>query len=156
MMDRTRWLIGDATDELALPILAPHELKRVRRQLGLSANQAARLLHVADGRVVRRWEAGPARVPGPAAVAVSYLAQGVGGVDETPPLPEHIAGRVGDAVWVVRLRVPRFVGRLGADGRIEPVQWIDDPMAWPIEAEEIKAILERARRAAEAFTSPGR
>jgi len=45
--------------------LTPHELKTARNALGLSADRFAATVGVADGRTVRRYEAGERAVPGP-------------------------------------------------------------------------------------------
>jgi DNA-binding transcriptional regulator YiaG len=48
--------------------MSPDEFKEARRKLGLSAQELATALGVADGRTVRRWEAGDRDIPGPAIV----------------------------------------------------------------------------------------
>jgi len=50
--------------------MTPDEFREIRHALRLSTNHLARLLGVADGRTVRRWEADPSRpgareIPGP-------------------------------------------------------------------------------------------
>ena len=49
------------------------ELKSARQSLGLSAEAFARLVRVADGRPVRRWEAGDRDIPGPVIVILGLL-----------------------------------------------------------------------------------
>lgn len=44
--------------------VTPAELKAARRALGLSTEGFARLVRVASGRTVRRWEKGDAPIPG--------------------------------------------------------------------------------------------
>lgn len=53
--------------------MTPAAFKAARKALGLSQNALARALRVADGRTVRRWEAGERDIPGPAQVAVLYM-----------------------------------------------------------------------------------
>jgi DNA-binding transcriptional regulator YiaG len=53
--------------------MTPSELKSIRRSLGLSAEAFARLVRVASGRAVRRWEAGDRDIPGP----VEVIAEGL-------------------------------------------------------------------------------
>jgi DNA-binding transcriptional regulator YiaG len=50
--------------------MTPDELKSARHALGLSAEGFARWVKVADGRTVRRWEAGERDIPGPVEVLV--------------------------------------------------------------------------------------
>lgn len=52
-----------------LPVL----FRRCRHALGLSAAGMAKALRVADGRTVRRWEAGDRDVPGPAWVSLQFM-----------------------------------------------------------------------------------
>jgi len=47
------------------PSLTPRELKDARHGLGLSADRFAATVGVADGRTVRRYEAGDRAIPGP-------------------------------------------------------------------------------------------
>jgi DNA-binding transcriptional regulator YiaG len=53
--------------------MTPAELKSIRRSLGLSAEAFARLVRIASGRAVRRWEAGDRDIPGP----VTVIAEGL-------------------------------------------------------------------------------
>jgi DNA-binding transcriptional regulator YiaG len=53
--------------------MTPAELKSIRHSLGLSAEAFARLVRVASGRAVRRWEAGDRDIPGP----VTVIAEGL-------------------------------------------------------------------------------
>jgi len=53
--------------------LTPTELRSIRAALGLSAQGLARILGVAEGRTVRRWEAGDNDIPGPVAVLLDLL-----------------------------------------------------------------------------------
>lgn len=52
--------------------------RRCRHALGLSAAGMAQTLHIADGRTIRRWEAGERDVPGPAWVALAFLLRHAG------------------------------------------------------------------------------
>ena len=49
------------------------ELHAAHRRLGLSANGAARLFMVSDGRTVRRWWSGQRDIPGPVLVLTKAL-----------------------------------------------------------------------------------
>lgn len=49
------------------------ELHEAHRKLGLSANGAARLFMVSDGRTVRRWWSGERDIPGPVVVLTRAL-----------------------------------------------------------------------------------
>jgi len=53
--------------------MTPDELKSIRRSLGLTADAFAALVRVANGRTVRKWEAGDRDIPGP----VTVLAEGI-------------------------------------------------------------------------------
>lgn len=53
------------------------QFKEARRKLGLSAQKLADLIGVADGRTIRRWEAGEAVIFGPVAKLMNWLAYGV-------------------------------------------------------------------------------
>lgn len=60
------------------PMIEPHrmtpaDLKAIRRDLGLTAEGFARLVRVSSGRVVRRWEAGDAPIPGPVVVILELI-----------------------------------------------------------------------------------
>lgn len=55
------------------PQLTPQELKQARKSLGLSAEGLARLVGVASGRTVRRWEAGGQDIPGPVVVLFTAI-----------------------------------------------------------------------------------
>lgn len=48
--------------------MTPEHLRSFRHSLGLSQAEFARMLGVANGRTVRRWEAGEISIPGPVAV----------------------------------------------------------------------------------------
>lgn len=66
--------------------MTPADFKAARQRLGLSQNALARALRVADGRTVRRWEAGQRDIPGPAMVAVAYMLRfGVLETQKKPP-----------------------------------------------------------------------
>ena len=54
--------------------MTPAELKTARHSLGLSAEGFARLVRVASGRTVRRWEAGDAPIPGAVKVILDLIA----------------------------------------------------------------------------------
>ncbi|HRJ61568.1 MAG TPA: hypothetical protein PKZ99_10370 [Azospirillaceae bacterium] len=45
--------------------MIPQDFKTARRKLGLTLNRMAEAVGVADGRTVRRWEAGDRDIPGP-------------------------------------------------------------------------------------------
>lgn len=45
--------------------MTPAEFKEARRKPGLSAQETAAVVRVADGRTVRRWESGDRDIPGP-------------------------------------------------------------------------------------------
>jgi len=55
--------------------MAPEEMKRIRRHLGLTQRQLAEALKLgADGgRRIRRWEDGEIEISGPAAVAMKLM-----------------------------------------------------------------------------------
>lgn len=53
--------------------MTPAELKAARHALGLSAEGFARLVGVASGRTVRRWEAGGQDIPGPVVVLLTAI-----------------------------------------------------------------------------------
>lgn len=50
--------------------MTPAELKQARHALGLSAEGMARMVRVASGRTVRRWEDGSQDIPGPVQVLI--------------------------------------------------------------------------------------
>lgn len=49
------------------------EFRRARATLGLSAERLAKLLGIASGRTVRRWESGDSAIPGPVAKLVEIM-----------------------------------------------------------------------------------
>ena len=53
--------------------MTPDELKSIRHDLGLSAEEFAKLVRVSSGRIVRRWEAGDNEIPGPVAVLLELI-----------------------------------------------------------------------------------
>lgn len=53
--------------------MTPSELKSARHALGLSAEGFAKLMHVASGRTVRRWESGDQDIPGLVAAVTTGL-----------------------------------------------------------------------------------
>lgn len=53
--------------------MTPAELREARQTLGLSAARFAAAVGVADGRTVRRWEAGDREIPGSVAILVRLL-----------------------------------------------------------------------------------
>jgi transcriptional regulator with XRE-family HTH domain len=60
--------------------MKPDELKQARRELGLSANEFARVFGAHDGRTVRAWEHGernglPARIPRSIEILVALALQ---------------------------------------------------------------------------------
>ena len=63
-------LIDVILRDMATPrAISPKQLRAIIKKLGLSQMELARRLGV-DGRSVRRWLAGEAKVPGPARVAI--------------------------------------------------------------------------------------
>ena len=56
--------------------MTPAEFKEARHKLGLSAEKCAVLFRIASGRTIRRWEAGPQDIPGPAQVLMEALRDG--------------------------------------------------------------------------------
>lgn len=60
--------------------MTPAEFKDARTKLGLSAEKMARVLGLAEGRVIRRHEAGDRGISGPLARLVQILAD-----DRCPP-----------------------------------------------------------------------
>ena len=53
--------------------MSPDELREAHRRMGLSANTAALLYGVSDGRTVRRWWSGDRDIPGPVIVLTQAL-----------------------------------------------------------------------------------
>lgn len=53
--------------------MTPHELRHARHRLGLSVDQFARVVGVAAGRSVRRWEDGTRDIPGPVIILTWLL-----------------------------------------------------------------------------------
>jgi DNA-binding transcriptional regulator YiaG len=53
--------------------MTPAELKTARKTLGISAEGFARLVGVASGRTVRRWEDGTQDIPGPVVVLTGLM-----------------------------------------------------------------------------------
>jgi len=69
--------------------MTPAEFKAVGRRLGYSAAQTAVAVGV-NSRTVRRWEAGPDDVPGPAAFALSRHERLVEvGLEDRVPAPRR-------------------------------------------------------------------
>lgn len=58
----------------------PDEIRAFRHRLGLTAEEMARAVGVADGRLIRRWEAGD-REPHGSFFVLFHLATEVAGVD---------------------------------------------------------------------------
>lgn len=58
--------------------MSPSQIRAARAALGLSTAALARALGLADGRVVRRWEAGDRSPDGPSALALAYLLDDAG------------------------------------------------------------------------------
>ena len=53
--------------------MTPEALKAARHALGLSAEGFARIVRVASGRTVRRWEDGSQDIPGPVQVLTRLM-----------------------------------------------------------------------------------
>ena len=53
--------------------MTPEQIKSARQQLGLSQAALARILGLADDRIIRRWEAGTVAITGPARLCLRYL-----------------------------------------------------------------------------------
>lgn len=53
--------------------MTPTEITDARKQLGLTQAELARVLGLADDRIVRRWEAGDVAITGPAQLAIRYM-----------------------------------------------------------------------------------
>ncbi len=53
--------------------MTPAEIRSARVQLGLTQAGLARVLGLADDRIVRRWEAGDVAITGPANLAIRYM-----------------------------------------------------------------------------------
>ena len=58
---------------MAVPPMTADELRDAHHRLGLSANSAANLFMVSDGRTVRRWWSGERDIPGPVMVLTRAL-----------------------------------------------------------------------------------
>lgn len=58
--------------------MTPETFRSIRKAAGLSANELAKKLRVADGRTVRHWEAGDRPVTGPVSLAMLAIARDVG------------------------------------------------------------------------------
>lgn len=57
--------------------MTPARLKQIRASLGLTLQGLADSLRMGEcgGRTIRRWEAGEYPVPGPASVALEFMAE---------------------------------------------------------------------------------
>lgn len=55
--------------------MTPAEFRAARESLGLTGEALARVLHVNGSRIIRKWEAGEARVPGPVEVLMTILVE---------------------------------------------------------------------------------
>ena len=67
-------LIDAILDAMVTPrAIRPKELRALLKKLDISQMELARRLGV-DGRTVRRWLAGEAKIPGPARVAILAMA----------------------------------------------------------------------------------
>ena len=67
--------------------MTPSEFRGARRHLGLSAAEMASLLGLADGRTIRRYEAGDIEISGPVERLTRWLAWG------QKPKPERSSDR---------------------------------------------------------------
>lgn len=56
--------------------MTPETFRSIRKAAGLSANELAKKLRVADGRTVRHWEAGDRPVTGPTSILMEMIADG--------------------------------------------------------------------------------
>lgn len=94
------------------------KLKELRIEMGLSHNDLATLLGLSDDRTIRSWEEGKEPIPGPAGVALEYIAQGFLDKTEKAVFPEFIISEskcYNDKLsyeLIVRLWYPRFIGFL--------------------------------------------
>lgn len=59
--------------------MTPAEVVNIRKQLGLTQSELARVLRITDIRTIRRWEKGDIPVSGPASVVLELMA-----ADELP------------------------------------------------------------------------
>ena len=57
--------------------MTPETFKAIRKRSGLSARALAELLRIADGRTIRRYEAGDREVSGPVSLLMELLDAGV-------------------------------------------------------------------------------
>ena len=53
--------------------MTPVDFKQHRRALGLSAEGMARVVGVASGRTIRRWESGEQNIPPPVVVLITVI-----------------------------------------------------------------------------------
>ena len=56
--------------------MTPATFKAIRQRAGLTQSQLASLLRIADGRAIRRWEAGERQVSGPVTILMEMLDAG--------------------------------------------------------------------------------
>lgn len=56
--------------------MAPETFRSIRRAAGLSANELAKKLRIADGRTIRHWEAGDRPITGPTSILMEMLQAG--------------------------------------------------------------------------------
>lgn len=56
--------------------MTPADVKRIRRNAGLSISQLAALLRISDARTIRRWEGGQTPVSGPASIVLELMDSG--------------------------------------------------------------------------------
>ena len=56
--------------------MTPATFKAIRQRAGLTQSGLAALLRIADGRAIRRWEAGERQVSGPVTILMEMLDDG--------------------------------------------------------------------------------
>lgn len=56
--------------------MSPSEIKSIRKRLGLTQTELARLLRISDIRTIRRWETGKVDISGPASVIMELIDKG--------------------------------------------------------------------------------
>lgn len=53
--------------------MTPERMKKIRRDLGMSQVEFAKLLRIADGRSIRRWEHGERQLGGPVTMLLEMI-----------------------------------------------------------------------------------
>lgn len=136
--------------------MTPDEVKRARIALRLTQPQLAELLGLQPGngdRTIRGWEDGTRPITGPAALALTYAAQGALDDVMRQVIPEYVVAEAmsedsaDSPEMVIRLHRPRFIAVVlpsdfvlpDADSapigagieRLVVAMWIDDPSGPP-------------------------